>query len=267
MSTLSKSHATEKSAAYLCHKQIDRVEAKLEIPKGLLTAIAITESGKKPKHKEDLVSWPWVLNVDGKPEYHSSKTDAVLALKRYLSQGIRNIDVGCMQINYRHHGKHFRSPSYMLDPRLNVLYAGEFLVQLHKRFSSWTKSVGYYHSGTLKYQVPYRQKVYKLWREIRGKHRSKSKNGMEIDTVKNGIIRPKQPWIHAKPSDTKAEAKRNTHQPVAHETSKNMSSNQKSNHLTYGDRTFDDILHNHPHPNQVSNPIPREATRVVVKDY
>ena len=158
--------ATDKSAVNLCKKNIDRIEKDLILPPGLLEAIALTESGRRHKETRQFVAWPWTLNVDGKPEYHQTKTDAVKALEGHLRNGITNIDVGCMQINYRHHGSQFKSPAYMLDPRRNVVYAGHFLNQLNQRFQSWTKSIGFYHSATLKYQVPYRKKVYKLWRQI-----------------------------------------------------------------------------------------------------
>ncbi len=199
--------ATERSAALLCQKHIERVESELEIPQGLLSAIAIVETGKKPKGKQDLVSWPWVLNVEGKPKFYSSKTDALMALRGFLKEGIRNIDVGCMQINYRHHGHKFSSPLYMLDPRRNVLYAGNFLKSLKKRYSSWTKGVGYYHSGTLKYQVPYRSKVYKMWQKIRLRQkldRREQEKQSQIDLPKLmkehkvTQIKPENPWIAIK---------------------------------------------------------------------
>ena len=137
------------------------------IPAGLLVAISIIESGKKAKGHDDLVAWPWVLNVKGRPEYYKTKTDAVKAMSKHLDQGTVNIDVGCMQINFRHHGGEFRSPSYMLDPRRNVAYAAKFLGALRKRYGSWTKAVGHYHSATLKHQVPYRHKVYRKWQKVR----------------------------------------------------------------------------------------------------
>lgn len=159
--------ATEKSAAFLCQKQIARAEKSNNIPPGLLSAISIIESGKKAKGHDDLVAWPWALNVAGKPEYYKTKTDAVKSLNKHLESGKLNVDVGCMQINYRHHGVEFRSPSYMMDPRRNVDYAAKFLLELRKQHGSWTKAVGHYHSGTPKHQNPYRHKVYQKWQKVR----------------------------------------------------------------------------------------------------
>lgn len=159
--------ATEKSASLSCKKYILKAEQNLGIPPGLLSAISLIESGKAAPGHEDLVAWPWVINVEGKPEYHKTKTEAVKALNKHLDAGILNIDVGCMQINYRHHGAEFKSPAYMMDPRRNVDYAAKFLRALRQQHNSWTKAVGHYHSATLKHQVPYRHKVYNKWQKVR----------------------------------------------------------------------------------------------------
>jgi hypothetical protein len=158
---------TERGAVLACHKHIARAERDMGIPKGLLSAISIIESGKKTKEFKDLVAWPWVLNVDGKPEFHKSKTDAVKSLHKHLERGIVNIDVGCMQVNFRHHGSNFRTPSQMMDPAQNVAYAAKFLLSLRQNHGSWTKAVGHYHSATMKFQIPYRHKVYNKWQKVR----------------------------------------------------------------------------------------------------
>ena len=160
-------HATEKSAQNLCRKYIAHIEQEKGIPTGLLAAISIIESGKNVPARDDLVAWPWVINVAGKPEFYKTKTDTVKALNKHLNKGVMNIDVGCMQLNYRYHGDNFSSVSYMLDPRRNVEYGAKFLIRLYDQFGSWTKAIGHYHSATLKHQVPYRHKVYKKWRKVR----------------------------------------------------------------------------------------------------
>ena len=169
--------ATEKSAAFLCQKHIVRAEKKHNIPPGLLAAISIIESGKKAHGHEDLVAWPWVINVAGKPEYYKTKTDVLKSLNKHLESGKMNVDVGCMQVNYRHHGAEFRSPTYMIDPRRNVEYAAKFLTELRKQYGSWTKAVGHYHSATLKHQTPYRHKVYQKWQKVRHDQKRNKKEG------------------------------------------------------------------------------------------
>jgi soluble lytic murein transglycosylase-like protein len=164
---VSLGQATEKSAQYMCRSSIIRAEHHFKIPASLLAAVSLIESGKVVKGQKDVVAWPWALNVEGVPKFYPTKTEATLALQQYLDAGITNIDVGCMQLNYRHHGKAFKSPAYMLDPKRNVDYGAQFLLQLHKRYKSWTKAIGHYHSATLKHQVPYRKKVYDKWQAVR----------------------------------------------------------------------------------------------------
>ncbi len=193
--------ASEKSAALLCKKYIQRVEKEKKIPLGLLAAISIIESGKKTKSKKNLVAWPWALNIDGSPEYHRSKTKAHKSLLKHLRSGVTNIDVGCMQINYRHHGKAFKSLLYMLDPWRNVVYGADFLISLKKRHGSWTKAVGHYHSSTLKHQVPYRRKVYRKWQSVRNQKKEtqsfKKKKFMAIH--QSLTIVPRSPEVLSKP--------------------------------------------------------------------
>ena len=174
--------ATEKSAQYMCRSQIMRAEQHFKIPPSLLAAVSLIESGKVVKGHKDLVAWPWALNVEGVPKFYPTKTEATLALQKYLDAGVMNIDVGCMQLNYRHHGKAFKSAAYMLDPKRNVDYGAQFLLQLHKRYKSWTKAIGHYHSATLKHQVPYRKKVYDKWQAVR--HQIPQQDG--IDEVFTG---------------------------------------------------------------------------------
>jgi len=209
--------STEKSAAFLCQKQIARAEKSNNIPPGLLSAISIIESGKKAKGHDDLVAWPWVINVAGKSEYYKTKTDAVKSLNKHLDSGKLNIDVGCMQVNYRHHGAEFRSPTYMMDPRRNVDYAAKFLLELRQQHGSWTKAVGHYHSATPKHQTPYRHKVYRKWQKVRHNLKNNQKEAPILvahmseqskrllrplnknpATRKTGyeIIRPKEPAVY-----------------------------------------------------------------------
>ena len=42
----------------------------------------------------------------------------------------QNIDIGCMQLNYRYHGRMFKNLNDMTDPEENIYYAGKFLKKL-----------------------------------------------------------------------------------------------------------------------------------------
>ncbi len=125
----------------VCLTYAEQAETALGIPKGLLRAIALVESGRNGS------PWPWTLNISGKPYYFSTK-DA--ALKRMIdAQGrlYQSMDVGCMQVNVRYHGDNFSSPSKMIDPRTNVFYAASFVQSLYNDTGTWTEGTARYHSG------------------------------------------------------------------------------------------------------------------------
>lgn len=163
----SLAQASEVVCARLCATHIVRQELEHKMPRGLLAAIARIESGKKIEFVKGSVAWPWAINVEGQPFYFKTKSEAIQAVQKHVKSGKRNVDIGCMQINYHHHGENFDSITAMFDPKKNVEYGAQFLKNLKKTHGSWSKAVGMYHSATLKYQVPYRAKVYQTWQKER----------------------------------------------------------------------------------------------------
>jgi hypothetical protein len=153
--------------AHQCMAHIKHQERTLSIPSGLLTAIAKIESGRKHPLYNEHLPWPWAINVGGKGMYFKTQQEAVSHVEKLIREGTRNVDVGCMQINYHHHGHHFQNINQMFDPRMNVTYGARFLRGLKNEQGSWTKAVGLYHSATLHHQTPYKHKVYKKWVEER----------------------------------------------------------------------------------------------------
>ena len=124
-----------------CEREMVRASHKHGVPLGMLYAVGLTETGRGDSLR------PYALNVDGKAIYELSKPAAVHAFALATKQGAKFIDVGCMQINHRYHGKHFASLDHMLDPAVNVDYAARFLAQLKEREGTWTKAVARYHAG------------------------------------------------------------------------------------------------------------------------
>jgi len=53
------------------------------------------------------LAWPWTINAQGKGQFFKTKAEAVKAIKNLQAQGVKSIDVGCMQINLSYHGKAF----------------------------------------------------------------------------------------------------------------------------------------------------------------
>lgn len=115
------------------------------VPEGLLSAIARTESGRTVD--QTFRAWPWTLNQGGKGSFHPTKEAALLALDAALATGRRNIDIGCMQINFRWHNQAFDDLPSMIDPVQNTKYAARLLRDLHDRLGDWTTAVMHYHSN------------------------------------------------------------------------------------------------------------------------
>lgn len=124
-----------------CEPEILRAADKYNIPVGILYAVGLTETGKKGSLQ------PNALNIEGKAVFPGSAAQAVATFQEARRSGATLIDLGCMQINHRYHGKEFRGVEDMLDPRRNVDYAARFLVQLHARHDSWSMAVARYHAG------------------------------------------------------------------------------------------------------------------------
>ena len=115
------------------------------LPKGLLRAIARTESGRA-QGKAGAQAWAWTSNVRGKGYYYSGKQEALTHLRQLVARGVRGFDVGCMQLNYRWHGDNFANLDEMIDPARNTEYAARYLSELRAETGSWDAATRYYHS-------------------------------------------------------------------------------------------------------------------------
>jgi hypothetical protein len=151
----------------ICADPIRRQERSAGIPNQLLAAIALAESGRWDKTDSASFAWPWTVTAEGKGQFFATKTEAIDQVKKLRARGVRNIDVGCMQINLMHHPDAFADLEEAFNPEANVAYAVGFLKQLFEQSRSWITAVGNYHSATPEYHMRYRQKITKLWNEAR----------------------------------------------------------------------------------------------------
>ncbi len=119
----------------------------------MLLAICKTESNISP----------YAINIKGKPIFASTLQEALSTVKGALARGITNIDLGVAQINYRWHKEHFRSVEKMLDPKVNIQYAGSLLSSLFKQHGTWHKAIRYYHSANSEHHRKYSKKVVTAW--------------------------------------------------------------------------------------------------------
>ena len=56
--------------------------------------------------------WPWTLNQGGDSHYLDSAAEALAKLDDILATGTTNVDVGCMQLNWKWHSEAFASRAY-----------------------------------------------------------------------------------------------------------------------------------------------------------
>lgn len=152
--------------ARLCTQYFPIEEQKNNIPTHLLAAIATTESGRFHPALGMNIPWPWTINVEGKGHIYESKAEAIAATQKYLREGYRSIDVGCMQVNLKHHNKAFRNLDEAFDPASNVAYAARFLRDNYADLGDWIKATAAYHSRTPTHGNQYLALIERSWNTI-----------------------------------------------------------------------------------------------------
>src|SRR5512132_2565150 len=149
----------------LCPQAIAVEERTQAIPKHLLSAIALAESGRKHPIVGKRMPWPWSVMAEGQGRYLPTKAAAINEVRELQARGISNIDVGCMQVNLYHQADAFASLEQAFDPASNVAHAAPFLRSLFADSGSWQEAAGLYHSATPEHKIPYREKVVQLWNQ------------------------------------------------------------------------------------------------------
>ena len=136
-----------------CEALAEAAGREAGIPEGILPAIARVESGRNGR------AWPWTLNHGGDGSFYPTKDAALIQLAELLGSDVQNVDLGCMQINWRWHSTAFADAAEMMDPVANTRYAARFLADLREQHGSWESAVAAYHSGQPIRGAAYGQKV------------------------------------------------------------------------------------------------------------
>lgn len=147
-------------AAWACEAYMDSTSAEHNLPPQLLQAIGLVESGRKVGQNN--VAWPWTINANGEGQVFATKKDAIAAVLKLRHQGVSSIDVGCMQINLKHHPHAFKNLEEAFDPQSNVAYAAKFLGQLYTKWQGWRQAIARYHSANAA-GIQYLQRVFQAW--------------------------------------------------------------------------------------------------------
>jgi len=168
-------HDPEVMHSMKCVSLFQKNEYEYNIPLDALYSISLQESGRKHSKKGSLMPWPWTVNVEGKGYHFDSKQEAVSFVKKELVQGRFSIDVGCMQVNLKHHPDAFRTVEEAFDPKANIAYGASFLRSKYEQLGSWHKAIAHYHSATPELGNNYKNRVIKIAQNI-----DKYKNAMKL---------------------------------------------------------------------------------------
>jgi hypothetical protein len=154
---------TRDDAASACREAATLAERKYRIPAGLLNAISLVESGRQTGSRSARTAWPWTIHAEGTGRWLDSRDEAVAMVEGLKADGVRNIDVGCMQVNLMHHPDAFPDLATAFEPMANADYAARFLTELFRETRSWTRAVAFYHSRTPERASRYRKLVLAEW--------------------------------------------------------------------------------------------------------
>lgn len=152
----------------LCRAATLREEQTAYMPPNLLTAISLVESGRWDQTRRARIAWPWTVMAEGRGRYLPSKQAAIAEVRQLQARGVRNIDVGCMQVNLHWHGDAFDSLEEAFDPPANAAYAADFLGRLYDETRDWDVAAAYYHSRTPARAEYYSGKVRVALTELQG---------------------------------------------------------------------------------------------------
>ena len=157
----------EASDSEVCALWVAHMEEKYNIKPHLLETIASVESGIFDNKSQKFISWPWSVNVHGKIYRFNTKEEAVQKVKDLQAQGIKSIDVGCMQVSLKFHGDSFENLEDAFTPEKNVEYSAQFLTKLHKQRGNWQKAAMAYHSKIPSHGQKYKTKLLKRFEKIK----------------------------------------------------------------------------------------------------
>ncbi len=208
--------AVEKAVAddaLACLNATTKLEEKYQIKEHLLTTISSVETGRWNAKMQQSLAWPWTVNSQGKGTYYKTKAEAIRAVKKLQAQGVRSIDVGCMQINLAYHPDAFKNLDEAFDPYKNAEYAAKFLKNLYEsRDNDWIKAAMAYHSSVPKKALRYKNKLVSAYEKVKQAH-----NTMELKKLASmsapenrqlkAAVRKRPQTLRAIPANAEREAR------------------------------------------------------------
>ncbi len=177
----------------VCRQAVVAAERQAGIPADLLWSIALVESGRWDREAHAKAAWPWTINAEGRGSFHADKEAAIAEVVALQAEGVRSIDVGCMQVNLRHHPDAFASLDAAFDPATNAAYAASFLRALYAETGSWEAAAGRYHSATPALGEAYLARVLAQWNGSGTDSNADSKNRGERPQLSAAVSLRREP--------------------------------------------------------------------------
>ena len=137
-----------------CYVELRAAADRHKVPFRILEAVASAESGREGGGF--LWPWPWTVNIAGKAQFFNLREQAAEYANQAVQRGQTNVDIGCMQLNWRYHGSAFKDPNAALQPAANVEYAARLLAKEYQIGGSWADAVSRYHSRHAHQAADYR---------------------------------------------------------------------------------------------------------------
>ena len=184
--------------AYACIDAANKFEKKYQIQEHLLTTITNVETGRWNEARKHSLPWPWTVTTSSKGQYFETKVEAMREVERLQANGVKSIDVGCMQINLSYHGEAFENLEDAFDPEKNVEYGAKFLKRLYDtKGNNWFEASKFYHSSLPEKGEYYKKKILAMYERVKNSH-----NDLKADALTE-----KKP-AEKKPQLVKAEVKK-----------------------------------------------------------
>jgi Transglycosylase SLT domain len=140
-----------------CRSHVTAAEQRHRIPRGLLHAIAMTESTYNPL----------ALNIEGRNVGVPTVDQALLRIRQAQDQGIQNISIGCLQILVKYHVHRVGTTRDLIEPGTNAAYGARYLRELYRQTGDWWRAVARYHTSDVEKQAIYLCRVYGNYASLR----------------------------------------------------------------------------------------------------
>lgn len=150
--------------ALLAQVDLKTIAARHGLDPVLLYSVALAESARVVDGAK-VAPWPWTIRSSRYgPRYFSSREMAETHLRELLEAGVKNIDVGLMQINLRYHK--IADPYRLLDPEHNIDLGARILRQALDSTEDRIMAVGRYHSSDTLRAYVYGYRVWQIYHRI-----------------------------------------------------------------------------------------------------